>query len=75
MDCVRLLLAHGAHGSARMDMGWTAAHCAAEAGRIGALRALHAAGAPVTLPDKYGDTPCRVAQIYGHTAAVEFLIV
>ncbi len=73
MECLRLLLEHGAKGTARMDMGWTPAHCAAEAGRLPVLRALHTAGVPIDRTDKYGDTPRRVAQVYGHTEVVNFL--
>ena len=70
---MRLLLQHGAQGDVRMDMDWTPAHCAAEAGRLPALRALHAANIPVNLPDKYRDTPRRLAQMYGHVDCVRYL--
>ena len=56
-----------------MSMGWTPAHCAAETGKMNALRALHTAGAAVHRRDKYGDTPKRVAQMYAHTECVKYL--
>lgn len=56
-----------------MDMEWTPAHCAAEGGKIGCLRALHKSGVPLDKEDKYGDTPSRVAEIYGHTDCVFFI--
>lgn len=73
MNCINALLEHGAHGTARMDMGWTPAHLAAEAGKIHALRALHMAGVSVTKKDNYGDRPSRLAEIYAHTECVKYL--
>ena len=75
IDCMRLLLEYGANGTSRMDMQWTPAHCAAEAGRLNAIRALHGAGIPIDKKDKYGDTPRRIAEIYGHKDVVAFLIL
>ncbi|KAL8578168.1 hypothetical protein ACOMHN_051723 [Nucella lapillus] len=74
VECVRLLLEHGAKGTARTTIGWTPAHCAAESNRIPALRALHVAQVPIDLKDKYGDTPRRVATIYGHQDCVRYLL-
>ncbi|KAK2154990.1 hypothetical protein LSH36_251g00009 [Paralvinella palmiformis] len=73
VDCLRLLLEHGAKPNARMSMGWTPAHCAAETGKLHVLRALHNAGAAIYRKDKYGDTPKNVAQMYGHTECVKYL--
>ncbi|XP_076462465.1 ankyrin repeat domain-containing protein 66-like isoform X3 [Babylonia areolata] len=73
-ECSRLLLDHGAKGTARTTSGWTPAHCAAESNRISALRALHAALVPVDLKDKHGDTPRRIATIYGHRDCVRYLL-
>uniref|UniRef100_A0A8C3Q2Y1 Ankyrin repeat domain 66 n=1 Tax=Chrysolophus pictus TaxID=9089 RepID=A0A8C3Q2Y1_CHRPC len=70
---LRLLLGHGARPCLRNAAGWTAAHCAAEAGRLAALRTLHAVHAPMDAADPFGDTPRRLAQIYGHTECVRFL--
>ena len=56
-----------------MSMGWTPAHCAAEAGKVTILRALVAAGVPIDKKDKYGDTPRRLAETYGHWECVKFL--
>ncbi|KXJ29490.1 ankyrin repeat domain-containing protein 66 isoform X1 [Exaiptasia diaphana] len=71
--CVKLLLEYGADPTAKMVGGWTAAHCAAETGRFNVLKILVENNAPVTLPDNSGDTPRRVAEIYGHTTCVELL--
>jgi ankyrin repeat protein len=73
VDCARLLLEHGADGTARMDMGWTPAHCAAEAGKLACLRVLHHAGVSVCNKDKYKDKPIDVAKVYNHTDCVNFL--
>jgi len=71
--CVKLLLEYGADPAARMVGGWTPAHCAAETGRLNVLKVLIDHQSPVTIPDNSGDTPKRVAEIYGHTACVELL--
>ena len=74
LDCVRLLVSHGAQGTARMDMGWTPAHCAAEAGKLSCLRALHTAGVSVCKKDKYGDRPSAIAKVYNHIDCVLYLL-
>ena len=56
-----------------MAGGWTPAHCAAEEGRLHSLCALHENGAALSLTENTGDSPKRVAEIYGHTECVEFL--
>ena len=56
-----------------MSGGWTPAHCAAESGKLNALQTLFENGAPVCLTESTGDTPKRVAEIYGHKECVEFL--
>ena len=56
-----------------MSMGWTPAHCAAEAGKINILRALVAANVPIAKKDKYGDKPRKLAEMYGHWECVKFL--
>ena len=73
VKCVLILLQNGAKGTARMSMGWTPAHCASEAGKMAVLKALVTAKVPVNKKDKYGDTPMRTAEIYGHWDIVEFL--
>lgn len=73
VECIRLLLEHGADGTARNDFGWTPAHFAAETGKLTSLRALYTANMPIGLKDKYGDTPKRIAEIYGHLECVKFL--
>ena len=35
-------------------------------GHVACLQSLISSGCDVTLPDRYGDTPTRVAQRYGH---------
>lgn len=74
VQCIRLLLDNGAKGTIRMDMGWTPAHSAAEAGKLHALRTLHDDyKVPINRKDKYGDTPKRIAEIYGHKECVKYL--
>lgn len=64
---------YGADPTARMVGGWTPAHCAAETGRLNVLKVLIDQQSPVVIPDNSGDTPKRVAEIYGHTACIELL--
>lgn len=71
--CVKLLLEYGADPATRMVGGWTPAHCAAETGRSNVLKILIEHQAPVMIADNSGDTPKRVAEIYGHTACTELL--
>ena len=73
MACVEKLLEHGADGEMRMAGGWTPAHCAAENGSVEILQVLVDNGASVTKKDNTGDTPKRVAQIYGHMDCVKFI--
>ncbi|KAM8809568.1 ankyrin repeat domain-containing protein 66 [Eudromia elegans] len=72
-ELVRLLVGHGARLCLRSDVGWTAAHFAAEAGRLGVLRTLHALHAAMDEADLFGDTPKRLAEIYGHKDCFRFL--
>ncbi|XP_078502876.1 ankyrin repeat domain-containing protein 66-like [Lissotriton helveticus] len=72
-DMVKLLIEHGARPCLRTDSGWTPAHFAAESGRLVVLRCLHSLHAPMDLPDLSGDTPKRIAQIYGHQDCVKYL--
>lgn len=71
--CVEKLLEHGADGEMRMAGGWTPAHCAAEKGSVEILQVLVDNRASVTKKDNTGDTPKRVAQIYGHVDCVKFI--
>ena len=73
MICVKILLEHGADGEMRMAGGWTPAHCAAERGSLEILQALVQRGISVTKKDFAGDTPKRVAQIYGHQDCLQFI--
>jgi ankyrin repeat protein len=73
VHCINALLDHGADGTARMDMGWTPAHLAAESGKLAALKALHASGISVTKKDLYGDRPRRIAEVYGRIDCARFL--
>ncbi|XP_054843403.1 ankyrin repeat domain-containing protein 66 isoform X2 [Eublepharis macularius] len=70
---VKRLVEHGARPCLRTDAGWTPAHFAAESGKLGVLRTLHSLHAPVDAADLYGDTPKRMAEIYGHKECVKFL--
>ncbi|XP_028981580.2 ankyrin repeat domain-containing protein 66 [Esox lucius] len=72
-ETVRILVEHGARACLRTDSGWTAAHFAAEAGRLGVLRLLHSLHCPVDKEDRCGDRPVRIAQVYGHIDCVRFL--
>eukprot|EP00062_Callorhinchus_milii_P012098 gi/632958762/ref/XP_007895229.1/ PREDICTED: ankyrin repeat domain-containing protein 66 isoform X1 [Callorhinchus milii] len=72
-EMVRLLVQNGARPCLGTDTGWTAAHFAAEYGKLSVLRALHLLHAPVDKGDLYGHTPKRIAEIYGQTDCVAFL--
>ncbi|KAL2306949.1 hypothetical protein Nmel_004898 [Mimus melanotis] len=72
-DLVRLLVDHGARPCLRSRVGWTAAHFAAEAGQLRVLRALHSLHAAMDAADLFGDTPRRLAEIYGHQECSKFL--
>uniref|UniRef100_A0A8C3PK68 Uncharacterized protein n=1 Tax=Calidris pygmaea TaxID=425635 RepID=A0A8C3PK68_9CHAR len=72
MRCV-LLVDHGARHCLRSDVGWTPAHFAAESGRLGVLRTLHSLHAAMDAADLFGDTPRRLAEIYGHQDCSRFL--
>ncbi|KAK0153669.1 Ankyrin repeat domain-containing protein 66 [Merluccius polli] len=74
-EVVRMLVESGARPCARADHGWTPAHFAAESGRLGVLRMLHALHAPVDQDDVCGDRPIRIAEIYGHEDCVRFLSI
>uniref|UniRef100_A0A8D0FLW3 Uncharacterized protein n=1 Tax=Strix occidentalis caurina TaxID=311401 RepID=A0A8D0FLW3_STROC len=65
-ELVKLLVDHGARHCLRSDVGWTPAHFAAESGRLGVLRTLHSLHAAMDAADLFGDTPKRLAEIYGH---------
>ncbi|MEE6476996.1 hypothetical protein FKM82_011320 [Ascaphus truei] len=72
-DTVRLLIEYGARPCLRTDIGWTPAHFAAESGKLSVLRSLHSLHAPIATEDLHGDTPKRIAEIYGHRECVKFL--
>eukprot|EP00079_Xenopus_tropicalis_P016289 XP_004914951.1 PREDICTED: ankyrin repeat domain-containing protein 66-like [Xenopus tropicalis] len=72
-DTVKLLIEYGARPCLRTDSGWTAAHFAAESGKLSVLRALHSLHAPIDMADLHGDTPKRIAEIYGHKDCIKFL--
>ncbi|XP_070557137.1 ankyrin repeat domain-containing protein 66-like [Ptychodera flava] len=71
-ECIRILIENGSKSGARTDTGYTSTHFAAEGGKLGALKVLHKLNAPMDRTDKYGDTPKRVADIYGHKECVKF---
>ena len=72
------LLAGGLNADAAKSGGmfdqYTLLHSAAYAGNVAAIRVLLVAGASLTVTNKKGDTPLRVATTRGHTAAVEALV-
>ncbi|XP_053317220.1 ankyrin repeat domain-containing protein 66 [Spea bombifrons] len=72
-DTVKLLIEYGARPCLRTDIGWTPAHFAAESGKLSVLRALHSLHAPIDMADIHGDTPRRIAEIYGHKECMKFL--
>ncbi|XP_033001285.1 ankyrin repeat domain-containing protein 66 isoform X2 [Lacerta agilis] len=72
---IKRLVEHGARLCLRTESGWTAAHFGAESGKLGVLRTLHSLHAPIDAADLYGDTPKRIAEIYGHKDCVTFLEV
>ncbi|XP_056419863.1 ankyrin repeat domain-containing protein 66 isoform X1 [Hyla sarda] len=72
-DTVKLLVDYGARPCLRTDIGWTPAHFAAESGKLSVLRTLHSLHAPIDATDIYGDSPRRIAEIYGHKDCVKFL--
>lgn len=57
----------------RMTQGWTAAHCAAEAGSLEILKMLSQYSGVLISRDDAGITPRQIAQTYGHDGCVEFL--
>ncbi|XP_006881989.1 PREDICTED: ankyrin repeat domain-containing protein 66 [Elephantulus edwardii] len=73
MEVLNLLLEHGARPCLVTDVGWTPAHFAAESGHLNVLKTLHALHAAIDAPDFFGDTPKRIAQIYGQKSCVAFL--
>ncbi|XP_054424763.1 ankyrin repeat domain-containing protein 66 [Pteronotus mesoamericanus] len=73
MEVMQLLIQYGARPCLVTDVGWTPAHFAAESGHLNVLKTLHALHAAIDAPDFFGDTPKRIAQIYGQKACVVFL--
>ncbi|XP_004710864.1 ankyrin repeat domain-containing protein 66 [Echinops telfairi] len=73
MEVVHLLVEHGARPCLVTDVGWTPAHFAAESGHLNVLKTLHALHAAIDAPDFFGDTPKRIAEIYGQKTCVAFL--
>ncbi|XP_028652634.1 ankyrin repeat domain-containing protein 66 [Erpetoichthys calabaricus] len=72
-EIVKILIENGARPCLQTDAGWTPAHYAAEFGRLGVLKVLHSMHAPIDKKDLFGDTPLRIASIYGHRDCVKFL--
>ncbi|XP_007529795.1 ankyrin repeat domain-containing protein 66 [Erinaceus europaeus] len=73
VEVMLLLIEYGARPCLVTDVGWTPVHFAAESGHLNVLKTLHALHAAVDAPDFFGDTPKRIAQIYGQKACVAFL--
>ncbi|XP_074046274.1 ankyrin repeat domain-containing protein 66 [Macrotis lagotis] len=73
VEMTKLLISYGARPCLVTDVGWTPAHFAAESGRIGVLKVLHKLHAAIDAPDFFGDTPKRIAQIYGQQECLAFL--
>ena len=64
---------YGGRTDSVTDTGWTPVHFAAEMGRLQAIKVMHKLGAPLDKPDEYGDTPQKVALVYGHAECAMFL--
>ena len=73
-DCVEVLLNSGAAVDVKRDAdGWTPLHCSCEKGELDCVKLLLDSGASLEVEDKYGDTPQRIAEIYGHLHIVSIL--
>eukprot|EP00117_Sycon_ciliatum_P008869 scpid79454/ scgid11393/ Kinase D-interacting substrate of 220 kDa; Ankyrin repeat-rich membrane-spanning protein len=70
-ECTSLLLDAGADPNAKLFGGYTPLHCAAESGALSVIRMLLNKGALADTADKYGDTPKRVAERFGHKECYE----
>ena len=66
MECVRLLLDHGASATLANALGETALHVAAWDGHADVMSALLAAGASVNKTGPEGETPLLLAADGGH---------
>ncbi|XP_055981868.1 ankyrin repeat domain-containing protein 66 [Sorex fumeus] len=73
LEVLQMLIEYGARPCLVTDVGWTPAHFAAESGHLNVLKILHALHAAIDAPDFFGDTPKRIAQIYGQKNCVSFL--
>ncbi|XP_006860591.1 PREDICTED: ankyrin repeat domain-containing protein 66, partial [Chrysochloris asiatica] len=73
LEVIHLLIEHGARPCLVTDVGWTPAHFAAESGHLEVLKTLHALHTAIDAADFFGDTPKRIAQIYGQKSCVAFL--
>eukprot|EP00112_Aurelia_sp_Birch-Aquarium-sp1_P000331 Seg1028.2 transcript_id=Seg1028.2/GoldUCD/mRNA.D3Y31 product="Ankyrin repeat domain-containing protein 66" protein_id=Seg1028.2/GoldUCD/D3Y31 len=73
LNCVKLLLFHGADPASRTRSGLTPAHFAAESGDIKCLQALMAYDAPIDLEDDSGTTPLDLARTYSQKRCCRFL--
>lgn len=73
-DCVEVLIKLGANVNSRRNSDlWTPLHCSAEKGKLDCVKLLLDAGALVESADRYGDTPMRVAEVYGHQHVIRLL--
>lgn len=71
---VRLLLGKDATADRPDQYGHTPLHLAAEAGNVGGIASLMAAGAQAARPDRFGATPLHIAVYSGHEATVKALL-
>ena len=74
VDCVRLLLAHGAAADAAARDGCTPLHSAAAQGHAACCRLLLDAGSTVDARDLDGRTPLWLAAERGHASCCEVLL-
>lgn len=70
--CVYVLIQAGAAVNAVTDIGWTPAHCACETGQVQCLQTLLSSGCKL-VADNSGDTPLRIAEIYGHSDCIQLI--
>lgn len=74
IDCIEILLEHGAQPNWQDAKGRTAAHFAALKGQLGALKLLESRGANLWLPNKQGDLPLHYAIKSGRQQVINWLL-
>eukprot|EP01104_Vermistella_antarctica_P013343 TRINITY_DN4017_c0_g1_i1.p1 TRINITY_DN4017_c0_g1~~TRINITY_DN4017_c0_g1_i1.p1 ORF type:complete len:423 (-),score=86.38 TRINITY_DN4017_c0_g1_i1:104-1372(-) len=75
LECVRVLLEHGADVDATYNFKETPLHLASKEGHATCVRLLSEKGASVYAEDRWGDTPLHLASRYGRTSALQELLL